>query len=70
MELYTLLRHFADSWMLLAMTLFFVAAVLWVFRPGASRSQREAAESIFRNDRKPASEGPTISATGHATKER
>ncbi len=70
MELYTILRHFADSWMLLALTLFFVAVVLWVFRPGASKGQRDAAESIFRNERQPASEGPAIPAPGHATKER
>ncbi len=54
METYTFLRAFADSWMLLALTLFFVGVVLWVFRPGARALQQDAAASIFRNDRKPA----------------
>lgn len=54
METYTLLRAFADSWMLLALTLFFLGVVLWVFRPAARKLQEDAASSIFRNDRKPA----------------
>jgi cytochrome c oxidase cbb3-type subunit IV len=56
MEIYTLLREFADSWMLLALTLFFVGVVVWVFRPGARAKQEEAANMIFHNDRKPARE--------------
>ncbi|MFT4150202.1 MAG: cbb3-type cytochrome c oxidase subunit 3 [Paracoccaceae bacterium] len=58
MELYTFLRHMADSWFLLAMTLFFVGAILWAFRPSARSAHREAAESIFRNERQPVSDGP------------
>jgi len=54
METYTWLRAFADSWMLLALTLFFIGVVVWVFRPGARRLQDQAATSIFRNDDKPA----------------
>ena len=37
METYTFLREFADSWMLLALTLFFLGVVVWAFRPGAAR---------------------------------
>ena len=28
-------RHFADSWGLLGLVIFFLAAVAWTFRPGA-----------------------------------
>ena len=42
METYTAMRHFADSWGLLGMTIFFIAAVLFVFRPGSRRSADEA----------------------------
>lgn len=55
MELYTFLREMADSWALLGLTLFFVGAVIWVFRPGAWMSQQEAANLIFQNDKKPGS---------------
>lgn len=54
METYSWLRTFADSWMLLALTLFFVGVVLWVFRPAARDLQKDAAASIFRNENKPA----------------
>lgn len=54
MDLYTFLRQLADSWVLLALFLFFVGMVLFVFRPGARRVQREAAESIFRHESRPA----------------
>lgn len=57
MELYTLLRSFADSWYLLFMTLFFVAVIAWAFRPGSRREQNDAATSIFRNDDRPARDG-------------
>ncbi len=33
METYTAMRHFADSWGLLAMTLFFLGVVFFIFRP-------------------------------------
>jgi cytochrome c oxidase cbb3-type subunit 4 len=53
MEKYSFLREFADSWVLLALTVFFVAVVVWVFRPGAKAAHNEAASVIFRNDKKP-----------------
>ncbi len=35
METYSLLREIADSWVLLALFVFFVGMVVWVmFRPG------------------------------------
>lgn len=54
MERYSFLRELADSWALLALVLFFVGAILFVFRPGARRLQRDAAESIFRHETRPA----------------
>ncbi|MFV0384266.1 cbb3-type cytochrome c oxidase subunit 3 [Paracoccus sp. (in: a-proteobacteria)] len=54
MEHYSLLRQFADSWMLLLLTGFFVGVVLWAFRPGSRQEQQEAAESIFRHETRPA----------------
>ncbi|SEN13615.1 cytochrome c oxidase cbb3-type subunit 4 [Pseudorhodobacter antarcticus] len=56
METYSLLREFADSWMLLALTLVFVAVIAWAFRPGSRPTHDEIASSIFRNDDKPAAD--------------
>lgn len=50
METYTAMRHFADSWGLLAMTLFFIGAVLFAFRPGSKERADEAANIPLRND--------------------
>lgn len=52
-DTYSILRHFADSWMLLAMTLFFLGACLWTFRPGARDTHDEAARAIFRDSPPP-----------------
>ncbi|MDB6176538.1 cbb3-type cytochrome c oxidase subunit 3 [Paracoccus sp. Z330] len=54
METYSFLRQLADSWALLALTLFFVGVILFVFRPGSRALQKDAAESIFRNESRPA----------------
>ena len=56
METYTALRHFADSWGLLAMTLAFLGASLWVFRPGARATHRDSAAIPFRHDEAPAAD--------------
>ena len=57
MEAYEQLRHFADSWGLLLMTLFFVAAMAWALRPGARQSDREQADIIFKHDDRGLSHG-------------
>jgi cytochrome c oxidase cbb3-type subunit IV len=54
METYSLLRQFADSWMLLALFLFFIGVVVWVFRPSRRAIHDDAAQVIFRNERAPA----------------
>jgi cytochrome c oxidase cbb3-type subunit 4 len=54
METYSLLREFADSWMLLALTVVFVLVIFWAWRPGSRTVHDDAANSIFRHDTKPA----------------
>ena len=50
MEMYTALRHFADSWGMLAMMLFFVGMILFVFRPGSRKNADEAARIPLKDD--------------------
>ncbi|MDG1170634.1 MAG: cbb3-type cytochrome c oxidase subunit 3 [Sulfitobacter sp.] len=50
MDTYSLMREFADSWMLLAMTCFFLGVVVWAFRPGSKDTHRDTANIPFRND--------------------
>jgi cytochrome c oxidase cbb3-type subunit 4 len=57
MELYSLLRQFADSWALLFLTLVFLGVILWAWRPGSRAVHDDVANSIFRNEKKPAVDG-------------
>ncbi|MBT9371607.1 cbb3-type cytochrome c oxidase subunit 3 [Rhizobium sp. CSW-27] len=50
MEVYTAMRHFADSWGLLVMALFFVGVVISTLRPGAKASASEAAKIPLKED--------------------
>ena len=54
METYSLMRQFADSWLLLVLFLIFVGVIVWVFRPGSRKVYEDTANSIFRNDERPA----------------
>jgi len=47
---YDALRHFADSWALLAMLLVFAGCVLWPFRRGNRERNDAAARMIFKDD--------------------
>jgi cytochrome c oxidase cbb3-type subunit IV len=47
---YDALRHFADSWGLLAMMLFFVGAIGWAMRPGARSTHDDARMIPFRDE--------------------
>ncbi len=47
METYTLLREFADSWMLLLLFCIFVGMIFWVFRPGSKQTPRRYGEHPF-----------------------
>ncbi|MCX7303999.1 MAG: cbb3-type cytochrome c oxidase subunit 3 [Hyphomicrobiales bacterium] len=51
METYTAMRHFADSWALFAMTLFFVGVVVFALRPGGKPSADRAASIPFNDDK-------------------
>lgn len=48
METYDAMRHFADSWGLVAMLLFFAAVVLRLFGVRARRHADEAAQIPFK----------------------
>ena len=50
METYSFLRELADSWVLLAMTTFFIGTILWAFRPGSKKVHEETASIPFRNE--------------------
>ncbi len=50
METYTAMRHFADSWGLLVMTLFFAGVVLFTLRPGGGKAAARAAEIPLKED--------------------
>jgi cytochrome c oxidase cbb3-type subunit IV len=54
MDIYTLLRDFADSWMLLFLFSFFVLIVFWAFRPGSTKTYRDVADIPFRHVDAPA----------------
>lgn len=54
MDMYTLLREIADSWVLLAMVIFFVGAVIWAFRPSGRKTYSDTADIPFRYEDKPA----------------
>ena len=57
MDMYSFLRELAGSWALLVLMLFFVGVILFAWRPGSRPLHRDAAESIFRNEKMPAPEG-------------
>lgn len=59
MDHYSLLREFADSWVLLAMTGFFLGIILWAFRPGAHAKalHSDSAQIPFRHENAPAPAG-------------
>lgn len=57
MDRYSFLRELADSWILLTLVLFFLGTIVFAWRPGSRPMHRDAAESIFRNEKSPAREG-------------
>jgi cytochrome c oxidase cbb3-type subunit 4 len=50
---YHIFREIADSWVLLAMFVFFVGAILWAWRPGSRATHKDAAEVPFRHEEAP-----------------
>ncbi len=63
MDTYSWMRQFADSWMLLAMTLFFFGVIIWAFRPGSQKIHQDTSNIPFRNETR-ASENDNIEAGG------
>lgn len=53
---YEAMRHFADSWGMLLIFLFFLGVILWVLRPGSSAEYREVAHYPFEHDDAPLAE--------------
>ena len=47
---YDALRHFADSWGLVAMFAIFAGLIAWPLRPGARDANEAAANLIFAED--------------------
>ncbi|EPX85550.1 CcoQ/FixQ family Cbb3-type cytochrome c oxidase assembly chaperone [Salipiger mucosus] len=54
METYSLLRQFADSWMLLVLFLFFIGVIVWAFRPGSTKAYESTRNIPFRHEDAPA----------------
>jgi cytochrome c oxidase cbb3-type subunit 4 len=50
METYSILREIADSWVLLAMFSFFIAVILWAFRPGSTAIYKSVSQIPLRDD--------------------
>ncbi|PDT36649.1 MULTISPECIES: cbb3-type cytochrome c oxidase subunit 3 [Sinorhizobium] len=50
MKTYTALRHFADTWGLLAMVLFFLGVTTFTFRSGRKKSAQTAASIPLKED--------------------
>lgn len=57
MDTYSFLRQLADSWVLLAMTVFYIAAIIWAFRPGSKAVHEDIANIPLRNDTMPIDTG-------------
>jgi len=53
MDTYSVLRQIADSWVLLAMVIFFLGVIVWAFRPGSKTQQSDTANIPFRNEQAP-----------------
>lgn len=66
MEQYTFLREMADSFGLLALFIFFIGVVVWVFRPGATAEYRDTANIPFRHEDAPAPVGGDTAANKEA----
>ena len=50
MDTYSFLRELADSWVLLALFVFFVGTWVWAFRPGSRSLHDDAADVPFRHE--------------------
>ncbi|GGL56191.1 CcoQ/FixQ family Cbb3-type cytochrome c oxidase assembly chaperone [Wenxinia marina] len=60
---YHILREIADSWVLLALFLFFVGTFAWAWRPGSRGLHGDASEVPFRHEDAPAADAPANAET-------
>ena len=56
MDIYSILREFADSWALLALFVVFAIVVIWAFRPGSRTVHADIAQIPFRHEDRPAAD--------------
>ncbi len=49
-DTYSLLRQLADSWVLLALVVFYLGAIVWAFRPGSRETHEDIANIPLRNE--------------------
>jgi cytochrome c oxidase cbb3-type subunit 4 len=47
---YHTMREFADSWVLLAMAVFFIGVIVFAFRPGSRKHADDAAQIPLKDD--------------------
>ncbi|NIZ11597.1 cbb3-type cytochrome c oxidase subunit 3 [Pseudooceanicola sp. HF7] len=66
MDTYSIFRQFADSWMLLALFLFFLGVIFWVFRPGSRKIHEDTAGIPFRHEKSPAGAEKKAKSAGKA----
>ncbi len=62
MDTYSFLRELADSWVLLAMVVFYLAAIAWAFRPGSRKVHADISAIPFRNEHLPMDDAETDDA--------
>ncbi len=55
-DFYSFLRAIADSWVMLGIFAFFLATVVWAFRPGSTKAYADTVNIPFRHEDKPAGE--------------
>lgn len=63
MDTYSILRQLADSWVLLAMFMFFIGTAVWAFLPSQNKNRHDASMIPFRDD-KPADQRPPEDSKG------
>jgi cytochrome c oxidase cbb3-type subunit 4 len=59
MDMYSLMRQFADSWALVVLVLVFVGIIGWAWRPNSRKIHDETAAIPFRHDDKPLPASPS-----------
>ncbi|MEL6265926.1 MAG: cbb3-type cytochrome c oxidase subunit 3 [Pseudomonadota bacterium] len=66
LDTYDTLRHFADSWFLIAMMVFFLGVVAFTLRPGSRALHRDIADIPFRGDKAKTTDSTDTDTEGRA----